>query len=127
MDNTVIAVYNKLDKAKKYFNNTSYSASVVLADSFCRINSFSEATKILNTLPGETELLNTLVEKLKGKSVYKTLKQIESGAIVEGPQFIKGLFSLGTHVAIEVHNGNKEYSMLYSVIYEKLGEVLYNN
>jgi len=72
-------------------------------------------------------LLKRLMKKLKNKSVYRTLKKIEEGKIQNGPQFLKGLGSLLAHVAIEVEQGHKEYSILYPVIYEKLGEILYNN
>ncbi len=123
----VVKILNEQAKATKYFSNSKYKDRVKKASSYCNDQKFTEAMKILESLPTEGELLKELVSKLKGKSVYKTLRKIEEGKIEKGPQFLKGLFSLGTHVAIEVDHGNREYSILYPVIYEKLGEILYTD
>lgn len=134
---SIIRIGNELACAEKYFTGTKYQAIVTAADVCLDKLIESEGTdlyeskikrvkEILEQLPTKEILLKSLVEKLKGKSVYRTLKKIEEGKISTGPDFLKGLFSLGTHVSIEVAAGHKEYRILYPVIYEKLGEVLYN-
>jgi hypothetical protein len=65
--------------------------------------------------------LSDLTEKLQGKPVYRTLKQISEKRLKEGDKFLKGLFSLGTHTIIEMEKGNKEYKLLLDFIYEKIG------
>ena len=112
--------------AEKYLGDTRHWRVVREASDLWRDGQWEKARKLLDSLPTKGKLLKQLVEKLKGKSVYKTLKKIEEGSLKKGPKFLKGLFSLGSHIAIEVERGNKEYRMLYPVIYEKLGEILYN-
>lgn len=118
--------FKELAKAEKYFEGTKYQNQVAIASKLCIGKDFDGARVILQTLPTENQLLERLVNGLKGKSVYRTLKAIESGKVTKGPAFLKGLFSLGTHTAIEVERGNKEYRLLYPVIYERLGEILFN-
>ncbi len=69
-------------------------------------------------------LLATLVESLKGKSVYKTLKALSEGKVEDDAVALKGLFSLGTHVAIEVEHGRKEYRTLLPSIVEKIEQLI---
>ena len=122
----IILLLNALDKTVKYFNGTKYQ-SIVAGIIRCRQNSnLAEALVLAKSLPSEETLLKELIESLRGKSAYRTLKKIEENKITEGPQFLKGLFSLGTHVAIEIDKGHLEYRMLLPVIYEKLGAALYN-
>ena len=116
---------NRLAAAEKYLGNTKYWQRVKEASGLWKDGYWEKAKKVLDSLPDEDQLLKSLVEKLRNKSVYKTLKLIEGGKLKEGPRFLKGLFSLGTHVAIEVEKGHLEYKMLYPVIYEKLGEMMY--
>jgi hypothetical protein len=72
-------------------------------------------------------LLATLVESLKGKSVYKTLKALSEGKVEDSAVALKGLFSLGTHVAIEVEHGRKEYRTLLPFVVEKINHILENS
>ena len=70
-------------------------------------------------------MLETLVDKLKKKSVYKTLQKIAEGTVQGPEEELKGWFSLGTHVMIEVERGNTEYGLLLGKVYEKIGELLF--
>ena len=78
-----------------------------------------------DTFPTQDVLMSKLVEKLKGKSVYKTLKSISEGKVDNTSTSLKGLFSLGTHIAIEVESGNKEYGMLLPLLHERIGKIVF--
>jgi hypothetical protein len=86
---------------------------------------YEEVEKELAKLPTEEQLLNELVLKLKNKSVFKTIVQIQEGKVKHNATYMKALFSLGTHAAIEIEKGHAEYRMLVTRIYEKIGEVVY--
>lgn len=72
----------------------------------------------------EDELMNRLLEKLRGKPVYNTLRKISDGRITSGPKALKGLFSLGTHIAIEVDQGNLEYRTLMPIVCRRIESLL---
>jgi len=110
--------------AKRYYSNSGYSELLEQIEKLLGSNHF-EATMLLNKLPSKEELLKTLVESLKGKSVYKTLKKISENKVESPAEMLKGLFSLGTHISIEVDKGHGEYKALYPVVYEKIGKILY--
>ena len=80
----------------------------------------------LDKLPSTGVLLERLVEKLKGKSVSKTLRKIQEGKTEDNLITAKGLSSLLTHIFIECEKGNTEYRILVPSIIEKLNEVVYN-
>lgn len=121
-----MTIHDKLAYAQKYFLNTQYSGIVKCVEALCEDKHYHAAEVAFSALPTQKDLLEKLTHKLKRKSVYDTLVQIDEGKINSGPAFLKGLFSLGTHVAIEVEHGHKEYRCLYPLIYEKLSEVLFS-
>ena len=82
-----------------------------------------QATAELDYL-GEYLLVDLLVEKLKGKPVYNTLKRIRNGRAKNVYEELKGLFSLGVHVCIECERGNNEYQTLLEQVYRKIGGIL---
>jgi hypothetical protein len=55
------------------------------------------------------ELVAALLESVKNKSVYFTLKNILTGKKADVYYSLKGLYSLATHVCIELERGNEEY------------------
>ena len=120
-----VSFLNRLEAAERYFFGTVYENTVREVYICWDKGDVSGGEVLLNTLPDKRVLLKELLKKLEGKSVYKTLKKIEEGKVEKTSEFLKGLFSLGTHIAIEVEQGNKEYAMLYPVVYEKIGQVLY--
>lgn len=122
-----LKLLNKLTEAKKYFTKKEYADTVELAEELFERGQFDLCEKQLEKLPGNVELLGRLVEKLKGKSVYKSLKLIQEGKAVENSlTTAKGLSSLLTHIIIECEHGNNEYKVLISNIIEKLNEIIYN-
>jgi hypothetical protein len=86
-----------------------------------------EAEKWLSQFPSEDELLIKLVEKLKGKSVYKNIKSLMNGAGPDKWTQLKTAFSLGTHIAIECEKGNPEFGVLLPDIYEAIGSAIFTH
>ena len=115
----------RLLAAENNFKDTLYQPIVDEAMECFNQDKTDEAVKVLCKLPTEEELLRSLIEKLKGKSVYKTLKRMDEGKIRCNAEALKGLFSLGTHIVIECEKGRGEYRTLLSVIYDKIGELVY--
>jgi hypothetical protein len=76
------------------------------------------------TESNENQLMKNLLEKLRGKSVYRTLKVISEKNIDSGPVALKGLFSLGTHIAIEMEQGNTEYQKLLPSLCNRIRSIL---
>ena len=68
-------------------------------------------------------LLEKLSRELKGKPVYKTLNRIISGK-VDDFECLKGLFSLGTHVCIELEKGHIEYQSVLHIVYQKIYSII---
>jgi len=124
---TNFEIIDKLSEIQKYFTGTQYDHIVPLLEACVTAGRYLEAELLIKQFPTREVLLSALVEKLKKKSVYKTFKQIRENKAANDPQTLKALFSLGTHVAIEVEQGNKEYRALYPLIYEKIGKLLYRS
>lgn len=116
----------KLDEVTKYFTKKKYSNVVARAANFFNMGRFDLCEKELKKLPSNAQLLESLVKKLKGKSVYKTLKKLQEGKVGDDLLTAKGLSSLLTHVIIEITKGNNEYKVLVPNILEKLSEISYN-
>lgn len=114
----------RLCEAEKYFIGTRFERCVKEALR-AYDNDESAASEALNKLPTKEQLLQQLIEKLKGKSVYQTLRKIDAGRNTP-EDFLKAMFSLGTHIVIECQQGNKEYRILLPLIQEQIGELIYN-
>ena len=80
---------------------------------------------MLDRLPTRDQLFESLLTKLKGKSVYKTLRQIHEKTEVSDLTKLKGISSLITHCIIEIEGGRKEFGMLLPTLLEKLSELIY--
>ncbi len=124
MDN--MELFSKLQRAEKYFVREEYKSIVDEARKLFENGEFKSCKKQLNRLPSDLDVLNALVEKLKGKSVYKTLKKIQEGKVENDVVTAKGISSLLTHIIIECEHGNKEFALLIPGILEKLSETIYN-
>ena len=117
---------NKLDEAKKYFSNSEkYKTSLSLASNLFEQSNLEACRDILDKLPTRDSLLKTLVSKLEGKSIYRTLKKIHEDKEVDTLMKAKGISSLITHVLIEMESGNSEFSILLPQLLEKENELLY--
>ncbi|MHA1883065.1 MAG: hypothetical protein ACTSUO_08475 [Candidatus Thorarchaeota archaeon] len=116
----------KLLLFERYYKGSKYEAGVMLASSYYEQGLYKLCEKELEKLPSQEQLLKKLIEKLKGKSVYKTLKRLWSGKIDDSVTTLKGLSSLLTHTLIEVEKRNTEYRILVPLIIEKVNELAYN-
>ena len=112
----------KLAWVEKYLLKTKYNNE---AEALLLERNESKQKDILEKLPTIEVLLAELVEKLKGKSVYSTIKKISLGEGKDDYVTAKGLSSLWTHAVIECEHGNKEFRCLLPLILEKLNELVY--
>ena len=117
-------ILDRLAWAEKFFSNTRYKKLVESAYELCMDGKYKQASKKLDKLPDEKELMNNILEKIAHKSVGKTIKKIDEGKVKSVNEALKGLFSLGTHTAIEAEK-YPEYKCLYSTIYERIGRMLF--
>lgn len=124
--NKELQIQTRLLFAEKYFSTPRYASKVKEARYLFLLNRHVEAQDILNGLPTKESLLKSLVERLKGKSVYKTLRKILNGDTLERYTALKGLLSLGVHTVIECEKGRDEYMLLLVDIYEKIGALMYD-
>lgn len=123
MNKRKLELLDRITKAEKYFSDTDYSSIIQTCSNLFKRGKLILCEKELEKLPTEDKLLEELVQKLRGKSIYKTLEKIEEG---EKDVFVilKGLSSLLTHCVIECKS-NKEYLMLVPVIVNKVNGVIY--
>jgi len=114
---------NKVLEIIKYFQDTQYNVHI---DDVIRTyvhGDMNEFNKCVAKFPTDFQLLENLVLKLKGKSVYTNLNKIlKNENVVKEDQAI-ALSSLLTHCLIEIKT-NKEYKMLLSDLYKRLGGLL---
>lgn len=112
----------KLFEISKKFLNTKYEKQVKEAREAYLMDDFAKFDEITNKLPTEKELLENLVERLKGKSVYSNLKRVLSGKNVSVLEAKICLTSLLVHTYIE-QKVNPEYKLLESIIENKLNKL----
>ena len=125
---TKLDILNRIENTKKIFKGTQYQELLDELDLLLQSNDedvYDKVKEILVKFPTDEGLLEFLIEKLKGKPAYKTLKKISEGKITNKYEILKGLFSLGTHVCIECKE-SREYRQLLPVIYRKISNILYN-
>ena len=115
---------NRLTEAEVFFVGEKYKTSLSLASHLLEQGQLGACKDILDKLPTKDELLETLVVKLKGKSIYKTLWRIHENKDVDSLTKVKGLSSLVTHCVIEIQAGGTEYGMLLPILLEKEEELI---
>lgn len=117
---------DKVHVAETFFlNSSTHSAIASEGVGAFHAGRFAEADQALSKLPTEDELLESQIEMLKEKPVYKTLKKISTNETLSIAEELKGWYSLGTQVCISVEHGKQEYGMLLFRIYERIGKLLY--
>jgi len=116
---------NRLAIVEKYFTGEHHRTAVSLATKSFNEGKYKACWEMCSRLPTKESLLIQLIEKLKGKSIYKTLKKIHKDESVGACTKLKGLSSLITHTVIEMENGGKEYGLLLPSLVEKIQALLY--
>lgn len=87
---------------------------------------YRKVDEILEKLSDDYQLLEKLIEKLKGKSTYTGLRQLLEGKDQSNEQAIISTSSLICHAAIEMKE-HKEYKRLLPGLYKKLGVLINGN
>jgi hypothetical protein len=116
---------NRLSQAELDFRGSKYQKRVEEALDCYQRGAYARVGQILSRLPSSERLLESLVLKLKGKSVHKTLVRLAKGKTSSVHESLKGLFSLGTHISIELEQGNLEYKVLAKDVHSRIGKILY--
>jgi len=113
----------QLYRATVVFDGSKYEPTVKkMVESFVG-KDFKKFDSLYKTLPTDIELLDTILEKVKGKRVFSTLKKTVSESIEDRTEALIGLSSLLTHVAIECKT-NREFRALLPDIHEKVGALI---
>lgn len=115
----------RLSKAEQDFKGSKYEKRVRDAIDSYQVGSYAKVEELLNSLPTDNKLLEVLLRKLKGKPVHKTLKKLASGKVNNNYEAMKGLFSLGAHLSIELEQGNLEYKSLVKEVHSRIGKIVY--
>jgi len=115
----------KLQIAEKYFTSEQYQTLVSLAKNKFNAGNFQACKEMVAKFPTEESLLNDLIEKLEGKSIYRTLEKIHRGDSIGPLVKLKGISSLVTHTVIEMEKGNAEFGLLLPSLLEKAQALLF--
>ncbi len=123
-------LFTALTEVERYFTGTKYDSIVKSAVEKFEAGKEKECKEMLKNLPSREYLLGKVLEELrrKGKRTYRTL--VEGNVLRDesepghGVEFLKGLFSLGTHIIIQMENEGNEYGILLPLVYERIGKVL---
>ena len=118
-------ITEKYDRLNKYFRNTKYQGLLEKATLAVSRGSVEEFEEVYKQFPTEEQLLESFLDKLKDKPVYKTLKKIGESKTETCYETLKGLFSLGTHLSIACEHGELEYRMVLDSVYHRIGIQLY--
>ena len=94
------------------YKDTNKLSVIQEAENLIMNGEYDKADEALKALPSKEELLDRLYVNLKGKPVAKTLRKVLEGKCDNLYQGLKGMFSLGTHICIELEKGNMEYRPL---------------
>ena len=114
---------NRLLEVQRGFAYSSYSHLVEQASKAYVGEEWKKLKLILEKFPTDYVLLEALVAKLKGKSVYANMKKIITGASMTKEDQAIAVSSLTTHTLIEMKT-NPEYKILLSNLYKKLGVLI---
>lgn len=117
-------VINRFNWVERYLTSDKYKKSINEAASLIDRGLFDSAFDVLCKLPTIESLTDDLVNKLKGKSVYKTIKMIMCENKVDDITMAKGISSLITHAIIEMNN-SPEYLAVIKVLIERLNSIVY--
>ena len=114
----------KLLEYSRKFSSTKYSETLnELYDCYLR-DDWKRFELVEKKFPSDVQLLENLIEKLKGKSVYSNLRKIFKNESVNVIDMKVTLSSLITHLLLEEKQGGREYSNLIKETHKKLGDLI---
>jgi len=122
MEPDFLQYINRIQLIEKWMNPQKQEISNMLH--LLEKKKYDELDKALVEFPMPEDILKELVESLKGKPVYKTLKKISEGKSKDQYTNMKGLFSLGCHAAIKMEDGQLRYGMILPLIHHRIGELI---
>ena len=118
------ASYSRMILELCRMKSTEYESKLIEEASEAYIRGdYDMIDEVIQKLSGDFKLLEMLITKLKGKSVYTGLKNLMEGKDQSNEQAIISTASLISHCAIEVKE-NKEYRKLLPDLYRKLGVLI---
>jgi len=120
---TNVKYSNRVLEIVKNFKGTKYESYIDDVISSYVHEDFDKLDKCAAKFPTDFQLLENLVSKLKGKSVYTNLNKILKNENVIKEDNAIAISSLITHCLIEIKT-NKEYKMLLPDLYKRLGSLL---
>ena len=112
----------RIFEATRKFYTTKYWPVVEQATKEYVKGDYQHCLNLLNTLPQDISLLESLLEKVKGKPVYSTLKKVLRNESVSKEDAEIAVSSLITRTLIESKD-NREYRALLPDLIKKLQEL----
>jgi len=113
----------KLLELRRQFDGTKYDNLVnEYINAFIKGNKES-MDKVIGKFPTEVQLLETLLKKLKGKSVETNIRKVFRDEKINKVDTEIALSSFYTHICIEMKQGNTEYKNLKKDVLNKLNNI----
>lgn len=112
----------KIFEATRKFHTTRCWPVVEQASRAYVEGDYKMCVNLLNSLPSDYKLLESLLEKVKGKPAYATLKKVLGNESVSKEDAEIAVSSLITRCLIEAKD-NKEYRALLPDLFKKLQEL----
>jgi hypothetical protein len=121
------SLLNRLIIAEKYFSKR-YPNKLIAAQRFYNQENYGCCKELLDELPTQEQMMDELIHRLEGKSIYKTIIEVQRGGCTNKFTKIKMISSLITHVCIECEKdgSDQQYSYLLPWLYDQLSKELYN-
>lgn len=119
-----VILQDKVNFYTRMYSGSPYQPFVDRMNQLFKENNIEGTKAVFSAFPTESELFGSLVEKLKDKPVYKTLKKIVKEQTNNPHEMLKGLFSLGTHILIEAEQGRPYYKILLPKIHQQISALL---
>lgn len=113
----------RIFEAVRKFSNTSHWQTVEQATASYVKGDYTTCEQYLDSLPTDFKLLESLLEKVKGKPAYSTLKKVLRNESVSKEDAEIAVSSLYTRTLIEAKD-NKEYRALLPDLLNKLQELM---
>jgi hypothetical protein len=113
----------KLYKARMVFEGSKYEPVVEELTYAYSTNDSIAFDELLEKLPTNIQMLDSILEKVKHKSVFTTLKKTVAESVDDNAEKLIGVSSLMTRVAIECKE-NKEFRALLPDLYNKMGDLI---
>lgn len=116
----------ELIRADNFKTSVEYSGYAFNAKVLYDSGNIDECKKELKKLPSNTQLVQDLIERLEGKSVYTNIKRIVEGKETDKYRIMAGYSSLITHAIIECEHGREYYMPVVEELISKLQRAIYS-